>query len=68
VIDHLDFDIKRALEEAVNRTVKDAKFDRDALFQEFLKAAYQHCSIWESTRPVREDVMKRRLFLSLFLV
>jgi hypothetical protein len=48
IVDHLDSEMKRALEDAVKRVIPGAEFDRDRLFQEFRQAVYQHCSIWEN--------------------
>ena len=48
VIESLDYEIKRALEDAVNRTINNARFDRNQLFREFRKAVGRKCSTWES--------------------
>ena len=47
VIESLDYGIKRALEDAVNRTIPNAQFDRNQLFREFRKAVGRKCSTWE---------------------
>lgn len=48
VIESLDYEINRALEDAVNRTINNARFDRNQLFREFRKAVGRKCSTWES--------------------
>jgi hypothetical protein len=57
VIDHLDFDIKRALEHAVRNSVPDAQINRNKLFRDFKRAVYRKCSTWERVpdRYVRLD-------------
>jgi hypothetical protein len=47
VLESIDYGIKRALEDAVNRTIPNAQFDRNQLFREFLKAVGRKCSTWE---------------------
>lgn len=47
VIDHLSFEMKRALEDAVTSEITGARFDRDALFRAFTRAVYLKCSTWE---------------------
>lgn len=48
IIYHLDFDMKRALEDAVQEVIPKATFDRDELFSAFLRAVYLKCSTWET--------------------
>lgn len=48
IIDHLDTDIRKALSEAVNRTIPDAEFNDRELFRNFRRAVCRKCSIWES--------------------
>ena len=47
VIESIDYEIKGALEDAVNRTIPNAQFDRNQLFREFCKAVGRKCSTWE---------------------
>jgi hypothetical protein len=47
IVDHLSYDMKRALEDAVHRTLPDARFDRNHLFREFRRAVGRKCSTWE---------------------
>jgi hypothetical protein len=47
IIDHLSHEMKRALEDAVERTIPGVSFDRDELFRQFRKAVYRKCSVWE---------------------
>jgi len=46
VIEHLNSDMRRALEDAVNRTILDADFDRNVLFREFVRAVGRKCPTW----------------------
>ncbi len=46
VIEHLDTDIRRALEDAVNHTIIDIQFDRNVLFREFVRAVGRKCQTW----------------------
>jgi len=48
VIDHLAYDMKRALEDAVRRQIPAAQFDRTSLFKEFRRAVCRKCSTWET--------------------
>jgi hypothetical protein len=48
VIDYLDSDIRRALQEAVLRVIPNAEFDRNQLFREFVRAVGRKCRTWES--------------------
>lgn len=48
IIEHLDYDMKRALENAVERVLPDAIFDRNQLFREFCKAVGRKLSDWEN--------------------
>ena len=47
IIEHLDTNMKRALEDAVNKEIPNAQFDRNSLFREFARAVGRKCSIWE---------------------
>jgi hypothetical protein len=47
VLEHLDHDLSRALEDAVHATIPNAIFDRRTLYKSFVKAAYRKCSVWE---------------------
>ncbi|MCA0850864.1 hypothetical protein [Salipiger thiooxidans] len=48
VIQHLDHDMKRALEAAVRETIPDAQFDRQRLFKAFVRKVRLKCNTWES--------------------
>lgn len=48
IIEHLDYDMKRALEDAVQRVIPNADVDRNTLFREFRKAVGRKCSTWEN--------------------
>ena len=48
VVEHLDQDLKKALAEAVEKTIPNARFDKNALFKAFVKAVDRKCSTWES--------------------
>jgi len=47
VLDHLDRDLTKALEDAVNVHIPGAQFDARQLYKEFVKRAYRRCSVWE---------------------
>ena len=47
IIEKLEDQLKRALEDAVNHTIENAVFDRNRLFREFKRAVGQKCSDWE---------------------
>jgi hypothetical protein len=46
IIEHLDYDMKRALEDAVSRALPDADVDRTELYREFRRAVGRRCSAW----------------------
>lgn len=46
VIDHLQHDIMRALENALENVIPDAEIDRNALYKEFRKAVHRKCPPW----------------------
>jgi len=48
IVDHLNSEMRRALEDAVKRAVPDAHFDAYQLFREFRKAVGRKCSTWEN--------------------
>jgi hypothetical protein len=48
IVDHLSAEMQRALEQAVQDTIKDAKFDSHELFRAFRRAVGRKCSNWES--------------------
>ena len=48
IIDHLDSEMRGALEAAVNEVIPGAKFDSHKLFRAFKRKVYSKCSIWES--------------------
>ena len=47
IIEHLEYGMKRALGEAVSRTLPDVTVDRSQLLKEFVKAVGKTCSMWE---------------------
>jgi hypothetical protein len=47
IIGHLEYGMKRALEDAVSKTLPGVSVDRSRLFKEFIKAVGMKCSIWE---------------------
>lgn len=47
VIDHLSYEMKRALEDAVAEVARDARINRDELFRAFKRAVYRKCNTWE---------------------
>jgi len=46
-IDHLDTDIRNALEAAVRETIPGATFDKYQLFRAFKRAVGRKCNTWE---------------------
>lgn len=47
IIEHLDSNMKRALEDAADRCFPGVAVDRNELFREFVKAVGRKCSTWE---------------------
>lgn len=47
IVDSLSSDIRRALADAVNEVIDDAKFDEHELFRAFKRAVSRKCSTWE---------------------
>lgn len=48
VVDHLSSEMRRALEDAVNEVVPNARFDSYELFRAFKRNVYRKCSTWET--------------------
>jgi hypothetical protein len=49
IVDHLDSDMRKALEAAVKEVLPDAgSFDRYELFRAFRRAVGRKCNTWES--------------------
>ncbi|MGC2062007.1 MAG: hypothetical protein WA610_03450 [Thermodesulfovibrionales bacterium] len=46
VVDHLDIQMRKAMEDAVYSTVPDAAFDGHSLFREFKRAVGSECGTW----------------------
>lgn len=46
VVEHLDYDMKRALEDAVSRVFPDADVNRNQLFRVFVRSVGRKCSTW----------------------
>jgi hypothetical protein len=46
IVDHLDYEMKRALEDAVSRVFPDADINRNELFKAFSRAVGRKCSTW----------------------
>ena len=47
IIDHLEYEMKRALDDAVSKAIPGVSVDRSRLFKEFVKAVGRKCNIWE---------------------
>ena len=47
VVDHLDSEFKKALDDTMAEFADEVSYDRNALFKYFLRRVYQHCSVWE---------------------
>lgn len=48
IVDHLSYEMRNALAEAVREHLPNATFDEDTLFQAFKSAVYRKCSTWEN--------------------
>lgn len=46
IIEHLDYDIKRALERAVQDVAPSTVIDRNHFYRQFLRAINRQCSTW----------------------
>ena len=46
IVEYLDYDMKRALEDAVSRALPEADIDRSELYREFRRAVGRKCSTW----------------------
>ena len=47
VIEHLDSQMRSALEATVNEVIPDAEVDRYALYRAFVRAVGRKCNTWE---------------------
>ncbi len=47
VVDHLSTEMKRALADAVRKTIEDAEFDEGALYRAFRRAVARKRNTWE---------------------
>ena len=47
IVEHLDSEMRLALEDAVREAVPDAEFDSHQLFRAFARAVDRRCSTWE---------------------
>jgi len=57
IIEHLDYDMKRALEDAISEVLPQANVDRDELYRAFRRAVGRKCSTWVNVSD--NDVEKR---------
>lgn len=48
VLDHLDHDLRRALEATLKEHFPNQIFDARAIFRTFKRQAYRKCNIWEN--------------------
>jgi hypothetical protein len=44
IIEHLEYGVKRALDDAVSKTLPSVSVDRSRLFKEFVRAVGRKCS------------------------
>lgn len=58
LLEYLDSDLKKALDDAVRRVLPNSQFDRNTLFKEFTRSVGRKCSTWERVpdRLVETDV------------
>ena len=47
IIESLNSDMTRALEDAIKNEIPNAEFDRNRLFREFARAVGRKCSTWK---------------------
>lgn len=57
IIEYLDYDMKRALEDAVSRALPDANVNRAELYRQFRRAVGRKCSTWVNVPD--QDVEKQ---------
>jgi hypothetical protein len=48
LVDHLDSEFKKALDDTMRHFAPEAQYDRTRLFKFFLTRVYHHCSVWEN--------------------
>ena len=46
IVDHLSYDMKRALEDAISQVLPGANIDRNELYRAFRRAVGRKCSTW----------------------
>lgn len=59
IIEHLDYEMKRALEDALSRVLPNTNVDRNELYREFRKAVGRKSSTWVDVHD--QDVEKKCL-------
>jgi len=48
IVEHLDSEIKRALDYAVKHTLPDAEFNKQTLYRKFVRGIERYSSTWEN--------------------
>ena len=48
IVDHLNREFTRALDETFRKHAPDANVDRNAAFRDFKRSVYRACSVWEN--------------------
>lgn len=48
IVDHLSYQLKQALGDALSRAAPDAQVDQQELFKEFKRAVGRRCRPWEN--------------------
>jgi len=48
IIDHLDSEMKMALEDTFTKMAPSLKIDKNTIFREFIKAVRKRCGTWET--------------------
>lgn len=56
ILDHLDRDLTKALDDAIHAHLPNAQFDVKRLYKDFVKHAYRRCSVWEQVPDQYVDV------------
>jgi len=47
IVDHLDTEVRRALEDSVHEILPNSNFDSHELYHAFKRAISRNCNIWE---------------------
>lgn len=59
IIEHLDYEMKRALEDALQRALPEVQFDRNEVYKEFRRAVGRKASDWVSVNDSDVEIRCR---------